>query len=196
MEMKNRFKQVALFVSVAVLGMGSALAAPVVSTQSMNIQWAGTVPNSPISTGAWKFVELNDPTKDFVPRVGTIIVQDDSLVPGGKTLETSLIQFALQTGTDYFSDNTPVSAYLAADVAFSGLTNVQAQPAMTISAGTGKDLKVGSANAVELQKITGATTNNIPVVLRGKGTLPPSSFNEGDNFTAQATIMFTASVGV
>lgn len=175
----------------------SAIAAATSSSKLLQLSWSGVVPVSPVVTGEWKFVDLNDPTKDYVATVGSINVQQGA---NGKDkgLETSEVKFGIKATVtnNAFTDNTDITAYLVSNPVFQGLnpTDATVRPEMKIYSGA-NELKTGSGNAVSVSKISGAVTDFVPVSLIGRGSLPEKSFTEGDVFTVNSAVMFTASVG-
>ncbi|HDO1313700.1 hypothetical protein ACE1B4_09355 [Aeromonas veronii] len=173
-----------------------AVSAPIVSTKTLQVSWAGVVPVSPISTGEWRFVSLADPSMDFVPTMGMIHISPLAM-DGSHGLQTTDIAFGIKSKLGaVFTDTSKVTAYLASSVGFQGLnpTAASADPVMTLSA-NGTTLGIGSSAAVEIASISGSSTDFIPITLNGKGSLPAKSFTAGDNFAAHATVMLTASVG-
>lgn len=193
--MNFKCKPTLLVALMAAAFAGQAMSTPVVSTKTLQVTWAGVVPVSPLATGEWRFVNIADPTQDFVPTTGTINVRP--IANGAHSFQTSDVAFGIQAKQgEFFTDASTITAYLASAVGFQGLTptDASAVPNITLNA-NGTPLTVGPGAPVTLASVSGSSTDFVPVTLSGSGSLPDRSFTAGDNFSAHATVMFTASVG-
>ncbi|HBZ9867672.1 TPA: hypothetical protein MND73_004645 [Salmonella enterica subsp. houtenae] len=187
---------------IIVLGFvtGSALAAGSSSgpsSNTLNLQWQGTIPVPPVTTGAWKFVSSTDPSKPFVPTLGMITV-GSAAVDGEKTLTASPVSFSIR-GTSGLTASSSVTAYLASPITFTGLnadasaTDAEKAATMEISVG-GTTIKIGSGSAVKVADapVTAAANSGVDITVTGKGNLKTKAYTPGDTFTASATLVFTA----
>ena len=195
----RKWNHASIIVMALVVG-GMSAAQATTTSKNLQLTWSGVVPTSPAVTGEWRFVSQFNENDNFVPTVGSITVNPDAVVAGGRDLVITPVQFAMKTTatTTAFTAASEIRAYLVAPVLFQGLvprSATAAAPTMEISSGS-TPLRVGSANAVTISSISGSTTDSVPVTLTGRGKLPPESFSEGDTFSSVATVMFTASVGV
>lgn len=183
--------------SIFALGLISGSTFAATTSNTLNLQWQGSIPVPPVTTGAWKFVSSTDPNVPFVPTQGMITIGNTG-VTGEKSLTISAVSFGIRA-TNGLTASSPVTAYLASPVTFSGLNADASAPTadkvaeMVISVG-GTALSVGSSSAIKVADAptTAAAASGVDITVTGSGTLKPKAYTPGDTFTASATLVFTA----
>ncbi|WP_421215146.1 hypothetical protein [Aeromonas jandaei] len=185
----------AMMVVLGTLGFaGAANAAK--STKAIVLGWSGTIPSAPAAGGDWKFVDILNPSVDYVPTVGNLVI-NNGVTAGTKSLDMEGFRFGIKATTTSLKASSTIGSYLAYGLTFSGLnatSGTAAAPSGTISV-NGIPVGVGAANAVTVSTIgSTAVTEAVPMNVTGKGTLPDKSYSAGDSVNVSATLMFTAEV--
>lgn len=179
----------------AALTSGAGIAAT--SSNTLTLQWAGTIPAAPVTSGSWGFVSSTDSTVSFVPTQGTITVQD-GIVAGTKKLTLSPVNFSIAATAGTFTNASKVKAYLGSAVTFTGL-NAAADagtadaPSLELKVNN-IALSVGSTSSADVATVGATNGSLINMAITGEGLLPAKAFTFGDTFTASSTIVMTADV--
>ncbi|WP_429216862.1 hypothetical protein [Aeromonas veronii] len=194
--MKNTIIASVLFLAAgSVMAAEGAPSAGATTPGSLSFSWTGTVPTTPQSTGDWEFQDaLGEP---FAPASATLLLVKDK---GAIKINSERdISFFITSKSG--SNLNRVSAYLAQNPQSIGFTlsrqfslssNVNPQNGEVAIIVNNKPLNVGSAQAVELDGVSGSP--QVPVNIALAASAAENNVTEGAVVGFNANVVFSVAL--